>query len=195
IDLPPTIQSLEYLQFTCINKLQTHLMSLDLENGCFNSIIVKITVERTQYRFQERVQKQSLGLVKVSHKNFKYTIIEGKNTRFEKIVQNGEHIVILGEKYSVLEVLSDTELKIDGNFKQKNGFDKWMEFRIEPKTNLNGLIDAYGLMFERYSVESCIDSEQNRPLSLKIVLDVDNDIEKYGEKFEDYIIEMFKNLK
>ncbi|GBC20093.1 uncharacterized protein OCT59_006574 [Rhizophagus irregularis] len=195
IDLPPTIQSLEYLQFTCINKLQTHLMSLDLENGCFNSIIVKITVERTQYRFQERVQKQSLGLVKVSHKNFNYTIIEGKNTRFEKMVQNGEHIVILGEKYSVLEVLSDTELKIDGNFKQKNGFDKWMEFRIEPKTNLNGLIDAYGLMFERYSVESCIDSEQNRPLSLKIVLDVDNDIEKYGEKFEDYIIEMFKNLK
>ncbi|PKY22475.1 hypothetical protein RhiirB3_503321, partial [Rhizophagus irregularis] len=195
IDLPPTIQSLEYLQFTCINKLQTHLMSLDLENGCFNSIIVKITVERTQYRFQERVQKQSLGLVKVSHKNFNYTIIEGKNTRFEKIVQNGEHIVILGEKYSVLEVLSDTELKIDGNFKQKNGFDKWMEFRIESKTNLNGLIDAYGLMFERYSVESCIDPEQNRPLSLKIVLDVDNDIEKYGEKFEDYIIEMFKNLK
>ncbi|POG65607.1 hypothetical protein GLOIN_2v1665293 [Rhizophagus irregularis DAOM 181602=DAOM 197198] len=195
IDLPPTIQSLEYLHFTCINKLQIHLMSLDLENGCFNSIIVKITVERTQYRFQERVQKQSLGLVKVSHKNFKYTIIEGKNTRFEKIVQNGEHIVILGEKYSVLEVLSDTELKIDGNFKQKNGFDKWMEFRIDPNTNLNGLIDAYGLMFERYSVESCIDSEQNRPLSLKIVLDVDNDIEKYGEKFEDYIIEMFKNLK
>ncbi|CAB4409781.1 unnamed protein product [Rhizophagus irregularis] len=53
IDLPPTIQSLEYLQFTCI-KLQTHLMSLDLENGCFNSIIVKITNEKVQYHFQEQ---------------------------------------------------------------------------------------------------------------------------------------------
>ncbi|RGB38368.1 hypothetical protein C1646_755794 [Rhizophagus diaphanus] len=195
IDLPPTFQSLEYLQFTCINKLQTHLITLDLENGCLNSIIVKITVERNQYRFQNRVQKQSLGLVKISHRNFNYAIIEGKNTRFEKIVKNGEYIVILGEKYSVLEVLSDTELKIDGNFKQKNGLDKWMEFRIEPKTKLNGLIDAYGLMFERYPVESCIDPEQNRPLSLKIVLDFDNDIEKYGKRFEDYIIEMFKNLK
>ncbi|GBC07438.1 hypothetical protein RclHR1_07470003 [Rhizophagus clarus] len=195
IDLPPTIQSLEYLQFTCINRLQTHLMSFDLEDGCFNSVIVKITVERTQYRFQERVQKQSLGLVKVSYRNANYTIIEGKNTRFEKIVQKGEHIVIMGEKYNVLEVLSDTELKIDENFKQKNGFDKWMEFRIEPKTKLNGLVDAYGLMFERYPVENCIDPEQNRPLGLKIVLDVDDDIDKYGEKFEDYIIEMFKNLK
>src|SRR5688572_14860263 len=35
VDLPTTLQSMEFLQFTCINKLQTHLMSFDLQNGCF----------------------------------------------------------------------------------------------------------------------------------------------------------------
>src|SRR5437763_1339020 len=118
-------------------------MSLDLQNGCFNSVIVKITLERTQYRFQERAQKQSLGLVKVSHRNIDYSIIEGKNTHFEKNVKSGENIVIMGEKHCILEILSDTKLKIAGKFKSINGFDKWMEFRIEPKKKLNGLIDAY----------------------------------------------------
>ncbi|CAG8468562.1 16129_t:CDS:2 [Funneliformis caledonium] len=33
VDLPPNLQSLEILQFTCINNLQTHLMSIDLKNG------------------------------------------------------------------------------------------------------------------------------------------------------------------
>ncbi|CAG8438296.1 8032_t:CDS:10 [Funneliformis caledonium] len=161
---------------------------------------VKITLEKTQYRFQERMQKKSLGLVKLmnsSHRNVNYTIIEGKNTQFEKIVQNGEFIVVMGEKFSVTEVVSNTKLKIY-NIKPIDGFDNWMEFRIEPKTKLNGLIDAYKLMFEKYPVESCIDPEQNRPLSLKIVLDievVDEEIEKYGEKFKDYISETFEDLK
>ncbi|GBC20091.1 uncharacterized protein OCT59_006577 [Rhizophagus irregularis] len=125
IDLPPTIQSLEYLHFTCINKLQNHLMSLDLENGCFNSIIVKITVERNQYRFQEQSKD------------------------------------------------------------------------IKPVIKPNILIDAYGLMFEKYPIENCIDSEQNSSLSLKIVIDIDenNEIEKYGKKFEEYITKIFENLK
>ncbi|PKY13750.1 hypothetical protein RhiirB3_425628 [Rhizophagus irregularis] len=125
IDLPPTIQSLEYLHFTCINKLQNHLMSLDLENGCFNSIIVKITVERNQYRFQEQSKD------------------------------------------------------------------------IKPVIKPNILKDAYGLMFEKYPIENCIDSEQNSSLSLKIVIDIDenNEIEKYGKKFEEYITKIFENLK
>ncbi|PKY47220.1 hypothetical protein RhiirA4_543827 [Rhizophagus irregularis] len=124
IDLPPTIQSLEYLQFTCI-KLQTHLMSLDLENGCFNSIIVKITNEKVQYHFQEQSKD------------------------------------------------------------------------IKPVIKPNILIDAYGLMFEKYPIENCIDSEQNSSLSLKIVIDIDenNEIEKYGKKFEEYITKIFENLK
>ncbi|CAG8438292.1 8031_t:CDS:10 [Funneliformis caledonium] len=199
VDLPTSLQSLEFLQFTCINKIQTHLTSFDLQSGCFNSAIVKITLEKTRYRFQERMQKKSLGLAKLidsPRKNVNYTIIEGRNTHFEQIVRNGEFIVLMGEKFNVIEVLSSTKLKVGSNF--KSGFDDWMEFRIEPKTKLNGLIDAYKLMFEKYPVESCIDSAQNRPLSLKIVLndEVDDEkIEEFGEKFEEYISETFENLK
>ncbi|GES77127.1 hypothetical protein GLOIN_2v1781563 [Rhizophagus clarus] len=126
VDLPQTIKSLEYLQFTCINNLQTHLMSLDLENGCFNSVIVKITSEKIQYRFQEQ---QSID--------------------------------------------------------------------IKTVMKTNNLIDVYGLMFEKYPVENCIDPQQSCPLSLKLVIDIDenNNIEKYGKKFEKYITEMFENLR
>ncbi|GBC07437.1 hypothetical protein RclHR1_07470002 [Rhizophagus clarus] len=191
IDLPANLQFLEFLEFTCINKCQTHLMSLDLQTGCFNSAIIKITLEKTQYRFQERKQRQSIGRVKLIDPS----LIEGQNTHFKKSVQVGENIVIMGEKYSVIKVLSDTKLRVAGNSKPLNGFDKWTDFRIEPKTKLNGLIDAYKLMFDKYPVENCIDPVQNRPLSLKIVLDVNYDIEKYDEKFEEYIAEIFENLK
>ncbi len=171
-------------------------MSLDLQNGCFNSAIVKITLEKTQYCFQERMQRQSLGLVKSSYSDVDYTIIEGENTHFKKIVQNGEFIILMGEKFGVIEVLSDTKLKIAGNFRPLSGFDNWMEFRIEPKPKLNGLIDAYKLMFEKYPVESCINPGQNRPLSLKIVVDTEDDeIDEYCEKFEEYISGIFEDLK
>jgi hypothetical protein len=65
------------------------------------------------------------------------------------------------------------------------------------RTKLNDLINAYKLMFEKYPIDSCIDPKQNRPLSLKIVLDINDDynIEEYGEKFEEYITGMFDNLK
>ncbi|CAI2180537.1 19077_t:CDS:10, partial [Funneliformis geosporum] len=191
VDLP-TFYSLEFLQFTCINKLQTHLLILDLQNGLFNSLIIKITLEKTQYRFQKRMKTQSIGHVKLID-----NIIEGENTLFKKIVQNGEYIVLMGKKFSVIEVLSDTELRIAGNFKNICEFDNWTEFRIEPKTKLNGLIDAYKLMFEKYPVDSCVYPEQNRPLNLKIVLDIVNSdkIDEYEEKFEEYISEIFKDLK
>ncbi|GES77132.1 hypothetical protein GLOIN_2v1781568 [Rhizophagus clarus] len=129
IDLPLNFKSLEFLQISCINNRQTHLISLDLQNGCLNSLLVKITLEKAQFRFQKCMRKQSPGLQRIK---------------------------------------------------------------------LNDLINAYKLMFEKYPIDSCIDSEQNRPLSLKIVLDIDNDdgdIEEYGEKFEEYITEMFENLK
>ncbi|CAG8634848.1 3170_t:CDS:10, partial [Funneliformis caledonium] len=192
VDLPPSLQFLEFLQFTCINKLQTHLMSIDLQNGCFSSSIVKITLEKTQYRFQKRMQKQLIGRVRLND-----TIIEGENTRFKEIVHKGEFIVLMGERFSVMDVLSDTKLKIAGNLNTISGFDNWMDFRIEPKSKLNGLIDAYKLMFEKYPVDSCVDLEQNCPLNLKIVLDIENNdkIKEYDEKFEEYIFEIFKDLK
>ncbi|CAI2161359.1 15834_t:CDS:10 [Funneliformis geosporum] len=196
INLPPTIQSLEFLQFSCINRLQTHLMSLDLKNGRFGSSIVKITLEKTQYRFQK--QKQTLGSARLIDSNHKYAHIEGKNTHFQsdQNVQRGEYIVLMGERFKVIDVISDTKLRVTGNFKPTSKFNSWTEFRIEPKTKLNGLIDAYRLMFEKYPVESYVDPDQNRSLNLQIVLDIeDEDVDKYCEKFEDYINETFEGLK
>jgi hypothetical protein len=182
IDLPPNLRSLEFLEFICINKCQTHLMSLDLQNGCFNTAIIKITPEK----------RKSIGRVKSIDPSF----IEGQNTRFKKSVKVGDNIVIMGEKYRIINVLSDTKLKVASNFNPLSGFYKWTDFCIEPKLNVNGLIDAYKFMFEKYPIENCIDPEQNRPLSLKIVLDVDDvDTGKYSEKFEKYIFETFKDLK
>ncbi|PKY25815.1 hypothetical protein RhiirB3_528171 [Rhizophagus irregularis] len=63
------------------------------------------------------------------------------------------------------------------------------------RTESNDLINAYKLMFEKYPIDSCIDPEQSRPLSLKVVLDVDkNNIKKY-EKFKKYVTKIFDNLK
>ncbi|CAB4410523.1 unnamed protein product [Rhizophagus irregularis] len=131
IDLPLNFKSLEFLQISCINNRQTHLISFDLQNGCLNSLLVKITLEKAQFRFQKCMRKKSLAI---------------------------------------------------------------------RRTKLNDLINTYKLMFEKYSIDSCINPEQNRPLSLTIVLDIDidddyDDIEDYGEKFEEYITRMFKNLK
>ncbi|CAB4410518.1 unnamed protein product [Rhizophagus irregularis] len=191
VKLPPTIQSLEFLQFICVNKQQTHLMSFNLKKGCLVSAIVKITLEKTQYRFQERMQR--VVRVKLANPFCNYALIEGKYTQFEKYIQNGQKIEIMGEKFNIIKVISDTELKVAGNFKSTSRFDGWMEFQIEPiepKTKLNNLIDVYKLMFEKYPIENWIDSEQNNPLNLKIVLDIDDDdIEEYGEKFEYYIYE------
>ncbi|CAG8595419.1 6107_t:CDS:2, partial [Scutellospora calospora] len=157
-----------------------------------------VTLEKTRYRFQQRSQKKSLGQVRISptatrSKNF--SIVEGKNTNFTRDVREGENLVLSGEKYNVLEIINDTTLKISKYFQSAS--NEWMEFRIEPKTCLNGLIDAYRLMFEKYSVDSSIDTEQTRPLSLLIALDIQDDekVEDYKEKFEDYIFEMFEELK
>jgi hypothetical protein len=196
IKLPSKFQSLESFQFTCINKLQTHLMSLDSQNGSFNSVIVTITIENAQYCLQERMQKQSVKLI---HKLNSHTLIKGKDTNFKENVQRGQNIVIRGEKYNVIKVHSDTVLEVVGDFKPTNGLDEWMEFYIEPikqKEKMNSLIGVYRLMFWKYPVENCVDSEQNRPLSLKIVLDVDDEnIEEYREKFDDYITEEFEYLR
>jgi hypothetical protein len=197
VNLPQNLQSLTFLQFSHMNKLQTHLISFDLQNGYFNSAIVEITMEKTHYRIQERTQKQRVKFVDSSHKNVDYTIVKGKGTQFEKDIQKGQNIVIMGEKYNVIKVLSDTKLKVTGKFKSTSVTDKWTEFYIEPiepKTKLNNLIDVYRLMFEKYPIENCIDS-QNYPLNLKIVLDVDedNDINEFTEKFEDYVIENLRH--
>ncbi|PKY52349.1 hypothetical protein RhiirA4_469932 [Rhizophagus irregularis] len=201
VNLPQNLESLVFLQFTRVNKLQTHLLSFDLPDGYLTSAIVKVTMEKTHYHIQERTQKQSIGRVKLvdsSHKNVDCTIVKGKGTHFEKTIQKGQNIVIMGERYNVVKVLSDTKLRVSGKFKSTNVTDKWAEFYVEPiesKTKSNYLIDVYKLMVEKYPIENCIDPQQNHPFNLKIVLDIDetNDIEEYTERFENYVIESLRH--
>ncbi|CAG8727313.1 5341_t:CDS:10, partial [Gigaspora margarita] len=192
-----TLQSFEYHQFSLIHKRQIHITTLDLKNGLFCSSIAKITLEKTQYRFQQRSLKRSLGQVRISttSRSKDFSFIEGKNTNFTRDVCEGESIILSGEKFHVLEILSDTKLKISKSSRPTS--NEWLDFRIEPKTNLNGLIDAYRLMFEKYPVDSCIDVEQTRPLSLQVALDTKDDdkVEDCKDKFEDYVITMFDELK
>ncbi|CAG8485102.1 8847_t:CDS:10 [Acaulospora morrowiae] len=197
IELPSDL-NLECLQFSQLCKRQMHLMSLDLEKRMFHSLIVKITIEKTQYRFQQRSQRKPLGQVKLASptRNKDYSIIQGNRTHFERDVDVGENIILLGERYRVVEILSDTMLKISGSFRPGSGYE-WVDFRIEPKTKLNGYIDAYKLMFEKYPIDGCIDSEQTKPLSLRVLLDVsdDDEIDDYQDKFEEYINDMFEEVK
>ncbi|CAG8578675.1 7363_t:CDS:2, partial [Dentiscutata heterogama] len=196
ISIPPILSSLESIQFSSIRNLQIHLSTIDLNSSTFRSMIVKITQEKTQYCFQQKFKKRSLGMVKVVSQNQEYSLLEGKDTLFKRDIKEGENLVIMGEKRPVIRIASDTQLKISGSFQNIIGFNSWMEFRVEPKTMLNGFIDAYKLMFEKYPIDNFIDPDQNSTLSLQIVLDVDDDniIQDYEHKFKDYIFKTFEEL-
>ncbi|CAJ0745699.1 13896_t:CDS:10, partial [Entrophospora sp. SA101] len=203
VELPPNMNSIELLQFSSINNRQIHLTTIDIKNNLFLSLVTKITLEKTQYRFQQCNQGKLVGQVKLlriftDSNNNNYSSLKGKNTSFKHAVHKGEYIVIKKEKLSVVDVISNTELKVAGVYQTLSlDDDTWIDFQIEPKIKLNGFIDAYKLMFEKYPVESCIDPEQNRPLNLKIVLDINDDCkdENYDRKFEKYVVSMFNELK
>ncbi|CAJ0875333.1 10269_t:CDS:10 [Entrophospora sp. SA101] len=185
VELPSNMDSLEFFQFSTINDRQMHLTTIDVENNLFHSLITKITLQKTQYQFQQRNQKKPIGqirLLKITSDNDKnkFSILK---TNFNHNIKEGEYIVIKGQKLSVVDVISDTKLKVAGVYHtlSLDNDDAWVDFQTVPKTKLNGFIDAYKLMFEKYPIESCIDSEQNRPLNLKI--------------FEKYVISMFNELK
>ncbi|CAJ0904909.1 2921_t:CDS:2, partial [Entrophospora sp. SA101] len=197
VELPPNMNSIELLQFSSINNRQIHLTTIDIKNNLFLSLVTKITLEKTQYRFQQCNQGKLVGQVKLlriftDSNNNNYSSLKGKNTSFKHAVHKGEYIVIKKEKLSVVDVISNTELKVAGVYQTLSlDDDTWIDFQIEPKIKLNGFIDAYKLMFEKYPVESCIDPEQNRPLNLKIVLDI-NFISKHSNKYQlgDFVIQL-----
>ncbi|CAJ0749831.1 22657_t:CDS:10 [Entrophospora sp. SA101] len=173
VELPSNMDSLEFFQFSTINDRQMHLTTIDVENNLFHSLITKITLQKTQYQFQQRNQKKPIGqirLLKITSDNDKnkFSILK---TNFNHNIKEGEYIVIKGQKLSVVDVISDTKLKVAGVYHtlSLDNDDAWVDFQTVPKTKLNGFIDAYKLMFEKYPIESCIDSEQNRPLNLKIL--------------------------
>ncbi|PKB98371.1 hypothetical protein RhiirA5_431468 [Rhizophagus irregularis] len=202
IEMPTNMQSLELYQFSILHKRQIHLTTLDIDYGSFRSVIIKITLEKTKYRFQQRPSKKSLGQVKFesvpSNNNYNEFIIIGRETNFTQDIKKGENIVVMGERHKVIEIISEERIKLAGNFSSLLNVEPWLDFRIEPKTRLNGLIDSYKLMFEKYPIDSCIDNEQNKPLNLHIVLDIlsdEADIDEYSTNFEDYVLDMFKDLK
>ncbi|CAB4480250.1 unnamed protein product [Rhizophagus irregularis] len=175
IEMPTNMQSLELYQFSILHKRQIHLTTLDIDYGLFRSVIIKITLEKTKYQFQQRPSKKSLGQVKfesvTSNNNYNEFIIIGRETNFTQDIKKGENIVIIGEKHKVIEIISEERIK---------------------------LADSYKLMFEKYPIDSCIDNEQNKPLNLHIVLDIlsdEADIDEYSTNFEDYVLDMFKDLK
>ncbi|CAG8792720.1 24961_t:CDS:10, partial [Gigaspora margarita] len=199
INLPPIISTLEFNQFSCMEN-QIHLTTFDIHAGIFQSLIIRITHEKTQYSFQQKFNKRSLGKVKAikNFLNFSQDMeLEGNDTSFMHDIKKGENLVIMGEKRVVLKVYSDKKLKVSGTFQCMIGIDSWMEFRIEPQTKLNGYINAYKLMFEKYPIDNIIDPDQNRTLNLQIALDLkDNEkISNYENKFQDYIDDMFEELK
>ncbi|CAG8569503.1 21294_t:CDS:10, partial [Gigaspora rosea] len=196
INLPPIISTLEFIQFSCMEN-QIHLTTFDIHAGIFRSLIIRITHEKTQYSFQQKFNKRSLGKVRAIKTFSQDMELEGNDTSFMRDVKKGENLVIMGEKRVVLELFSDKKLRVSGTFQCMIGINSWMEFRIEPKTKLNGYVDAYKLMFEKYPIDSIIDPDQNRTLNLRIALDLkDNEkISSYENKFQDYIADMFEELK
>ncbi|RGB38355.1 hypothetical protein C1646_755776 [Rhizophagus diaphanus] len=133
-----------------------------------------------------------------SNNNYNEFIIIGRETNFTQDIKKGENIVIMGERHKVIELISEERIKLAGNFSSLLNVNPWLDFCIEPKIRLNKLIDSYKLMFEKYPINSCIDNEQNKPLNLHIVLDIlsdETDIDEYSTNFEDYVLDMFKDLK
>ncbi|CAG8497592.1 11333_t:CDS:10 [Acaulospora morrowiae] len=177
----PSYLDLECLQFSQLYKRQMHLISLDLEKRLFHSLIVKITIERSQYGFQQRSQRKPLGQVKLASptRNKDCSIIQGNHTHFERDVGVGEGISLLRERYRDI-FFSDTMLDISGSFRPGSG-NEWVDFRTKPKIKINGYIDAYKF-------------RTTKPLSLRVLLDLpdDNEIEDYQDKFEEYINDMFE---
>ncbi|CAH1767584.1 10057_t:CDS:2, partial [Entrophospora sp. SA101] len=200
VELPSNMNSLQLFQFSSINGCQMHLTTIDIENNLFHSLITKITLQKTQCQFQQCNQGKPIGQIRL----LKITSDNDKNrcsilkTNFNHNIKEGEHIVIKKEKLSVVDVISNTELKVAGVYQTLSlDDDTWIGFQTVPKTKLNGFIDVYKLMFEKYPIGSCIDPEQNQLLNLKIVLDINDDCkdENYDRKFEKYVVSMFNELR
>ncbi|CAG8699306.1 3508_t:CDS:1, partial [Ambispora gerdemannii] len=162
--------------------------------GTFNSAIVKITHAKTQYRF-ERQSQQSLGKVKVE--NRRPFVIVGNETHFTRDIHIGDLIVIGDEKKQVIEIMTDTILKISSNAIQYVNIEYgvWNEFSIETRTTINGLLDVYSMVFTKYAVTSPIGRVDN-PLTLTVVVDNPNkNLENYPVKVKKYIEKMFAKFK
>ncbi|CAB5380453.1 unnamed protein product [Rhizophagus irregularis] len=193
IVLPFTKSSIENIQFSVIDKRQIHLITLNKQE-LFQSVMVKITHAKTQYRFERQSQHISLGQVKIEN-NRSLTIL-GKDTMFNRDLRVGDYLIIGDEKRQVSEIIYDNVLKI-----VKPSFDhfnvgQWSSFEIEQRNTNNGLIDAYAMVFTKYATTTPIGRIDN-PLKATFAADVseNSEVASYETKIQKYVAKMFEKVK
>ncbi|CAG8795362.1 29197_t:CDS:2, partial [Racocetra persica] len=66
-------------------------------------------------------------------------------------------------------------------------FGKWQQFKIEPRTKINGLFDVYSMVFTKYATTNPF-GKKDEPLKLTIVMNLSNilNIGNYVTKFRSY---------
>ncbi|RHZ89868.1 hypothetical protein Glove_9g264 [Diversispora epigaea] len=192
IDMPFTDSSIDLFHFSLFDNRQIHLTTIDQQNGNFQSVLVKITHTRTKYRFERQHALKSVGQIKFEDAH--PFLVFGENTKFTQYVQKGDILIIGNEKQVISEIKSDVKLKIDKPFENVEP-EKFYDFKIKSRSLLNGLLDAYSMVFTKYAISSPI-GKIDKPLTVYIALDLKNHkIEDHSEKFSEYFSKMWKKFK
>ncbi|RIB16915.1 hypothetical protein C2G38_2188736 [Gigaspora rosea] len=196
IEVPFTNPTIELFQFTSFLNKQLHLISIDLHNNTFQSLMGKVTHAKTKYQFERQTTEKSLGKVKIE--SYDTFTVFGQNTKFTNDLHIGDFLVIGNEKRQIIKVINDNELKITDRqlFKSLN-FGNWYQFKIDPRTKINGLLDVYSMVFTKYSVTNPF-GQMDEPLKLTIIMDLNNnnlEIDNYKTKFQIYIRKLFKKFR
>ncbi|RIA83800.1 hypothetical protein C1645_833247 [Glomus cerebriforme] len=194
IMVPFTKSSIEGVQFSVIDKRQIHLITLNKQD-LFQSVMVRITHAKTQYRFERQSQHITLGQVKIEN-NRSLTIL-GKDTMFNRDFRVGDYLIIGDEKRQVSEIIYDNVLKIVRPGFENVKIGQWLDFDIEQRTTNNGLIDAYAMVFTKYATTTPIGQIDN-PLKATFVVDVSENsrtFASYETKIRKYVIKMFEKVK
>ncbi|CAG8442852.1 12656_t:CDS:10 [Acaulospora colombiana] len=196
IEIPFENPSIELFQFSSFEMRQIHLTTIDQHNGSFQSAIIKITHAKTKYRFERQSVEKTLGRMKIEARDL-FTVL-GQNTKFSKDVHVGDSLIVGNEKHQVSEIISDSRLRITKPLAKSLNYGKWQDFAIEPKTKVNGLLDAYSMVFTKYAISSPI-GRMDDPLTLTVVMELASvnrsGINKYEVKFQRYIEKLFEKFK
>ncbi|KAK9764513.1 hypothetical protein K7432_007905 [Basidiobolus ranarum] len=166
IELPHNVASLDSISTSMVGGQQVHLTSFNTEQHIFTSAYVGITLERNQWQFREKLApskfrgKISLAINEVAGNTFFFT---GKDTSFKRDIKPNGHIIFVGNRFTVEEVISDILLKV--SFVSEHSWiplEKLRTFDIyhyETPSKINDLLDCYKSMWERYPVNSFIEQE------------------------------------
>lgn len=192
MDFPFADSSINHTRFLIFANQQIHLTTIDQQNGNFKSVLVKITHAKAKYQFERQHNLKSLGQVKFEKAYPSLAL--GKDTKFTQDTQKGDLLVIGIEKRVISEILSNVELKINNPFKYVES-EKLYDFRIESRSYLNDILDAYSMVFTKYAINSPI-GRIDKPLSVYIALDLKHQkIDNYSGKFSEYFNKMWKKFE